>query len=331
MLLTSNQGLLIASAYAEGRVRFGDLELDVETYADRIGSIIQKHLGLSPSEDTALAFVKGLHGPDLYLATACAQESCAPTSGNKAHVPGGLSSSAWKTLGATYEAFIHDLARLFFRQTFIAQDIADDILADLFLPDSSGNSRIISYDGRSSLCTWLRVVVYNRAINARRRKAYSQTVEIEPNIPDRPALINIDRTIAAMRYGKPLRDSVTLACSTLNAEERLLLLWRYEDGLQLGRIAELLGIHQSNVTRRLERVQSKLHDQIVAILASKHCMTRAAIQECLTDVVENPRHTLSILDLIKISPDGADKMIPSPSAHHCSDQVAASQKDHGTT
>src|SRR5258708_15331294 len=102
MLLTSNLGLLIASAYAEGRVRFGDLDLDVETYADRIRSIIQKHLGLSPSEDAALVFVKGLHGPDLYLATACAQDSCAPASGSKAQVPRGLSSSAWKTLGATY-------------------------------------------------------------------------------------------------------------------------------------------------------------------------------------------------------------------------------------
>src|SRR5262249_21662494 len=157
-----------------------------------------------------------------------------------------------------------------------------------------------SYDGRSSLCTWLRVVVYNRAINARRSKAYSKTVEIEPNIPDQPALASMDRTIAAKRYGTPLKDSITLACNTLSAEDRLLLLWRYEHELQLGRIAELLGIHQSNVTRRLERLQNRLRQQIIAILESKYRMTAAAIEECLTDVIENPRHALSILDLIKV-------------------------------
>jgi RNA polymerase sigma-70 factor len=331
MLLTSDLELLIASAYSEGRARFGDLELDLKMYADRIRSIIRKHLGLSPAESAAVAFVKGLHCTDLYLATACAQESCAPEQAHKVHAGDKPSSLAWKTLGATYQAFIHDLARLFFRQRFVAQDIADNILADLFFPDSSGNSRIISYDGRSSLCTWLRVVVYNRAINARRCKAYSQTVEIESNIPDRPALINMDRTIAAKRYSMPLKDSVASACSKLSAEERLLLLWRYEDGLQLGRIAELLGIHQSNVTRRLERIQGRLRDQTIATLSSKYHMTGAAIEECLSDVTENPRHALSILDFIRVFPKGPGKVVPVPAASRRSYQVAASPKHHGTT
>src|SRR5215467_9364440 len=149
MVLTSNLELLIAHAYSEGRARFGDLELDAKTYADRIRSIIRKHLGLAPPEHAAIAFVKGLHGTDLYLATACAQESCAPEQAEKNHANEKPSSLAWKTLGATYQAFIHDLARLFFRQRFIAQDIADKILPNLFFLDSSGNSQTTSYDGRA--------------------------------------------------------------------------------------------------------------------------------------------------------------------------------------
>jgi len=80
----------------------------------------------------------------------------------------------------------------FFRKGFIAHDLADNILADLFLPDRSGNSRIVSYDGRSSLSTWLRVVISNRAINAQRSSGSTQSVELLSDIPDEPALENID-------------------------------------------------------------------------------------------------------------------------------------------
>ncbi len=84
-----------------------------------------------------------------------------------------------------------------------------------------------------------------------------------------------------------------------------MLLWRYQDGLQLGQIARLLGIHQSNVTRQLERMQGKLRDDVIATLASKHGLSRSAIQECLEDIVENPRHQVSILEFVKAMQDSS--------------------------
>jgi len=328
MFQTSDLELLIASAHSEGRAHFGELDLDLETYRERIHAIVHKHLGSSPHEETALLFVKALHRRDLYLATACAQQS--PGLGRDGEVlkSGGRSCHAWKTLETTYKAFIHDLARLFFRQSFIAQDLADNILADLFLPDKSGSSRIVSYDGRSSLCTWLRVILCNRAINAR-RSAFSQRTEIEVNIPDKPALTRFDQTMRARRYGPPLVDSVALACRGLTPRERLLLLWRYEDGLQLGQIAQMLGIHQSNVTRRLERMHGKLRDQIIQILSTKYAMSGAAIQECLTDVVENPSHAVSILDFIRTPAlESTSKALAAAAPRQVSREIPL--KRHGT-
>lgn len=97
-----------------------------------------------------------------------------------------------------------------------------------------------------------------------------------------------------------LADSIAKACRTLAPEERLLLLWRYEDGLQLKQMAELLEIHLSNVSRRLDRIQAKLHEQVVASLSGKHGMCKAAISECFQNVVENPNHGISILDSIRV-------------------------------
>ena len=48
---------VINSRFDEGRERFGDLGLNLETYIARIQSIVQKNLGLSPASDAVVAFV----------------------------------------------------------------------------------------------------------------------------------------------------------------------------------------------------------------------------------------------------------------------------------
>jgi RNA polymerase sigma factor (sigma-70 family) len=289
---------IIRTAYSEGEARFGDLGLRLQLYSDRIHSIVRKHLGGSPLPRTAQKFANGLHGPDLYLATSCAQHSPGARNGSPP-VTAKDASVAWKTLETTYKSFISGLVRFFYSTSFASQDLADNILADLFLPDRSGCSRIASYDGRSSLSTWLRVVVCNRAINAKRCSAFVKNTELQSEIPDEPALQNIELTIRAKRYGKVLADSLEMACRRLTPRDRLILLWRYEDGLQLGEIARLLGIHQSNVTRQMEKMQSRLRDEVVAMLSGKHGLSHSAIHECIQDVVDNPRHGISILDFIR--------------------------------
>lgn len=301
MLTSSELEESIAALYSEGYERYGDLGLEPHTFSDRVGAIVRKHLGPAPDTNDAVTFVRGLHGRDLYLATACAQHgpgletSKSASSAHEASIP-------WKTFETTYKGHIHSLARFFHRAGVVADDLADNVLADLFLPDRSGVSRIASYDGRSSLATWLRVIVCNRAINARRSNNYSsQNTEIGPEMPDQPALDNIELAVRAARYGPALQDSLAAACRGLTPRERLVLLWRYEHGLQLGQIARLLGIHQSNVTRQLERTQNKLRDEVITILSERHGLSRSAIQECLQDVVDNPGHNISLLGFIKLA------------------------------
>jgi RNA polymerase sigma factor (sigma-70 family) len=298
MLPNSELDPIIANGYSEGRARFGDLGLDLQTYAKRICGIVQKHLGDDPPREAVLGFVRGLHGRDLYLATACAQHSLKPGDNQELDALPERASQAWKILESSYKGFIRDLSRFFFRKGFVAHDLADNILADLFLPDRSGTSRIVSYDGRSSLSTWLRVVISNRAINAQRSSASMQSVEILTDIPDEPALASIDSGLRTQRYQTPVEESLIVACESLTLRERLILLWRYEDGLLLGQIAQLLGIHQSNVTRQLERLQAKVRERVVEILSTRHGLSLAAIEECLNDISENPQ-TIAILELIK--------------------------------
>ena len=308
MLMKSALEPIIANAYCDAQVRFGDLGLELPAYAERILSILHKHLGPSPSVNRAIEFIQQLNCRDLYLAAACAESGLAPDKRAEAADRCGM---AWKVLENRYKGLILDLVRFYSRRSFAAEDLANNILTDLFLPDRFGRSRIASYDGRSSLATWLRVVVCNRAINARRCRIPDNTVELEPALPDKPALHNIELAVRAHRYGTILEDSLACACQGLTPRERLILLWRYQDGLQLGEIAQLLGIHQCNVTRQLERMQSKLRDDVTTSLSDKHGLSQSAIHECLEDMVENPHHQIPVLDFVKRAP-AAESVTPQP-------------------
>jgi RNA polymerase sigma factor (sigma-70 family) len=303
MLLKSALEPIIAQAFSDAQLRFGDLGLDLPAYTQRVLAIVRKHLGAAPSLGRAIDFVKQLNWRDLYLATACAQTGLGPDSSNSNCTRGESCSLPWRTLENIYKGFICDLVRFFCRRGSGAEDLADSILTDLFLPDRWGRSRIASYDARSSLSTWLRVVVCNRAINARRSVA-SNTTDLEPGLPDKCAFQNIELALRARRYGAALEDSLASACQALTARERLILLWRYQDGLQLGEIAKLLGIHQCNVTRQLEKMQTKLRDDLTTILCDKYGLSPSAIHECLEDMVENPLHQIPVLDFVKTA-DGA--------------------------
>jgi RNA polymerase sigma-70 factor len=298
MLVAEKLDQAMAGGYAEGRARFGDLGLEMEVYADRIALVIRKNLGETAMEDEIACFAVKLHLRDLYLATACAKDSLGFGGTIRSNETIPYSSIAWQTLEREYKPFIRRAVRFFSRQPMLAHDLAESILADLFLPDSTGQSRILSYDGRSSLCTWLRVVISNRAINLRRGPSPSQLEDIEAGMWERLDPANIDRIIRAKRYGERFADAMKHALRQLSSQERLLLLWRYEDGLQLGQIAKLLDIHQSNVTRRLNRLHGKLRERIIAGLSTRHALGKPAIEECLLGVAENATPMISILDCL---------------------------------
>ena len=306
MLTASVLEPVIAEVFAEAQLKYGDLGLDFSIYMRRVLSIVHKHLGPSAPANRAIEYVKQLNCRDLYLATACAQSGLGSMPSSSADASAERFGLAWKALEVRFKGLVCDLVRFFYRRSFAADDLADNILTDLFLPDRWGRSRIASYDGRSSLATWLRVVVCNRAINARRSKVSENTVELEPALPDKPALEKIELAMRARRYGTMLEDSLASACLSLTPRERLILLWRYQDGLQLGEIAQLLGIHQCNVTRQLEKLQGKLRDDVTSILSDKHGLSQSAIDECFEDMVDNPHHQIAVLDFVRAS-QGADE------------------------
>jgi RNA polymerase sigma-70 factor len=277
----------LREAYDRAIVEHGDVQLSFERFTDHVRLSVNKYLGEATSVDSVAEFVRALHTTDLYLAAGCADRS----------------EPAWLRFRSAYGKYLRDAVRYVCASNDQAQELADAILVHIFLPDRTGRSRIGSYDGLSSLATWLRVVINHQATNERERK-FNAIVERPgtiPSLPDTSALREVEVSLRAGRYARAICDALRHVCARLQPHERILLLWRYDQALQLGHIGRLLGVHQSTVTRQIERILQRLRREVIDFLGTRCSLGPAAIEECLLDLMENPCH--SILLYVR---DGAD-------------------------
>jgi RNA polymerase sigma-70 factor len=272
----------VDAAYQKGLLAHGDLDLPSEKYRDHIYAVLDKCLDPVSGENQRVDFVKQLHTDDLYLARGCADRG----------------EKAWNRFDALYHKYLNDLIGYLCSLRHVASELMETVMIDLFLPDRSGRSRISSYDGRSSLSTWLRVVVTNRVINEGQRKSNTSRVDISGDFVDGSTVSCLDSRIAMSRYEGLIRESLRHACANLSVRERMILLWRFEDEHQLGDIASRLGVHQSTITRTVERIARKLKQQLISSL-SECQLDKAAIEECITVLVDGNDHSISILDFIR--------------------------------
>jgi RNA polymerase sigma-70 factor len=275
----------IAPNTAVGQCHYGDMGITPDLFVSYVWDITLRHAGNELNEPGLLDFANKLYLRDLYLTCGCTQ---------------GL-ERAWQTLDVRYRKFISNLVRYSHRSGTDNEEITDALLVSLYLPDRAGRQRIASYDGRSCLATWLRVVVIHRAINCRNEPRETGKEEFS-DVADYRALASLDSLVRAKRYQNMFTDALREALQELTARERLMLLWRYEQDMQLGEIACLLGIHQSNVTRQLARLQSRLREAVVRLLGVHHNLSASAIAECFADAVDNPYFSVPVIDLIKRVP-----------------------------
>jgi RNA polymerase sigma-70 factor, ECF subfamily len=271
-------------AYETAQSLHNNFWLGFDCYIECLLPIINKHLGEDPQPVTVSCFLSNLHTKDLYLTFACAQQH----------------ENAWQQFDQHYRAYLLEVAKHECPNLDAAMELVNNLMTDLYFSDRSNRPRIASYEGRSSLAAWLRVVVVHRAINEYERKWNSvESLEDIPDIEDQKSLEAICASVRGNTYRPMILASFKGATKSLTRHEQYLLLMRYEQELQAKEIARMLNIHPSRITRQLQRIQGKLKREVIAILAKRYQLCSAAIEECLSDMVENSEY--SLLEFLKAS------------------------------
>jgi len=253
---------LLAELHAKsGCEKFG---LSHESLAAILYEVGAKHCTALKSEGEVRTFFLSLRIDELALARACAAGS----------------NAAWEIFLTRYREKLYLSALRIAREASAARELADTLYADLYgtaLRDGQRVSKLASYTGRGSLEGWLRTVLSQEYVNRYRRtkRLVSLEEESEEGVQFRAAepepLAPLDNRLAETT------DEV-LGC--LSSEDRMVLNAYYLDGRTLAEIARMLGVHESTISRKLDKLAKSLRKQIVAALG-KRGMSRRQAEEAL--------------------------------------------------
>jgi RNA polymerase sigma-70 factor (ECF subfamily) len=264
--------------YEKSRAR--EFGISFDQFCAILEDIQKKYLPLETLQEEKERLYESLRLEELALARGCA-------AGNEA---------AWDAFLVRYRAKLYDVAGYIAKESSAARELADSLYADLYgtnTRDGKRVSKLASYTGRGSLEGWLRTVMAQEYVNRyrRQRRLVSLDEESEEGVqfatpePDTPSVVD-SRVEAAT-------DEVL---SVLPSEDRFVLASYYLDGRTLAEIARTLGVHESTISRKLDKLAKSMRKQILASLG-RHGMSRRQAQEALEidvrDVTLNIRRSLA--------------------------------------
>lgn len=233
-----------------------------ESFAVILCEIGTKH-GVA-SETEARTFILSLRVDELALARACAAGE----------------NSAWEVFMTRFREKLYLSALRIAREDSAARELADTLYADLYgttTRDGRRVSKLSSYTGRGSLEGWLRTVLAQEYVNRYRRtkRLVSLDEESEEGIqfraPDPEPVPPTDARLAR---------ATDEALASLSGEDRMILSAYYLDGRTLAEIARMLGVHESTISRKIDKLAKSLRKQILACL-SRAGMSRRQAEEAL--------------------------------------------------
>jgi len=245
--------------------RFG---ITRQEFASILGEIGQKYLTADAGEVDARELYLNLRVEELVLARACA-------SGNE---------RAWETFLLRYREKLYDTALHIARETSAARELADSLYGDLYgttTRDGKRTSKLASYTGRGSLEGWLRTVLAQEYVNRYRRQRRLVSLDEESEDGVQFAAAEPEPSAAV----DPRVESATdEALAGLPSEERFILASYYLDGHTLAEIARILGVHESTISRKLEKVGKSLRKHILVGLGRRGMSRRQAEEALEVDV-----------------------------------------------
>ncbi|HZC21866.1 MAG TPA: sigma-70 family RNA polymerase sigma factor, partial [Candidatus Binatia bacterium] len=205
------------------------------------------------SEGELRTFFLSLRVDELALARACAAGS----------------NSAWEIFLTRHRERLYLSALRIAREDSAARELADALYADLYgtnTRDGQRVSKLASYTGRGSLEGWLRTVLAQEYVNRYRRtkRLVSLDEESEEGVqfqaPEPEPVPPPDNRLA---------EATDEALTSLPAEDRMVLSAYYLDERTLADIARMLGVHESTISRKLDKLTKALRKQIITGLTRR--------------------------------------------------------------
>ncbi len=184
---------------------------------------------------------------------------------------------AWQTFLTRYRASLYGAAYSVAKEESMARELADSLYSELYgLPNESGRrtSKLQYYKGRGSLEGWLRTVVAQEFVNRYRRTR--REVSLEEKVDAGTQFTASNGGEATSPSDPHVDQAVNRALAGVDVESRFLLSAYFLDGRTLAEIARVLHVHESTISRKLEKVTTAIRKAIRKDLLAQGLSSRQA-------------------------------------------------------
>jgi RNA polymerase sigma-70 factor, ECF subfamily len=239
--------------------------MSADGLAEVLAGVVSQWNNTAP-ESAVASFLATLRLEELVLARACAAGD----------------NRAWEVFLTRYRATLYESAYKIAKEESNARALADSLYAALYGVDAKGQqraSKLRSFQGRGSLQGWLRTVVAQEYVNLYRATRRETSLDAALDEGQQFEAADPDVSVADPRAEAAAAEEL----AALAAEERFLLAAYYLDHRTLAQIAKLQGVHESTISRKLERVTSGLRKSIRKRMIASGMSPRQA-DEAMQDV-----------------------------------------------
>jgi RNA polymerase sigma-70 factor, ECF subfamily len=257
---------LLAELHAKGGCE--KIGLTRESFEAILGEVAAKYLPASTTHADARTFLLTLRIDELALAQACA-------AGN---------NSAWELFLTRYREKLYQSALRIAREDSAARDLADSLYAELYGTTTRNGERVsklASFTGRGSLEGWLRTVLAQEFVNRYRRTKRLVSLDEEGEDGSQFAAPQPEPLPSA---DSRLESATDAALAALDREDRMVLAAYYLDGRTLAEIARMLDVHESTISRKVDKLAKSLRKKILAGLMQQGMARRQAEEALEVDV-----------------------------------------------
>ena len=250
-----------------GAEKFG---LTPQAFAGVLQEVAAKYLPASASPAEIADFLTHLRVEELALARGCALGS----------------DTAWEIFLTRYREKLYGAAHSIVQGDANARELADSLYADLYgtrTADGRRISKLNSFTGRGSLEGWLRAVLAQEYVNHFRRQ--QRLVSMEEQV-EAGAQFEAETPDPTQAIDARLREATDQALASLAAEDKFILANYYLDDRRLAEIARLLGVHESTISRKLEKITASVRKAILSGLMKRGMNRKEAEQTMEVEVTQ---------------------------------------------
>ena len=224
----------VRKCYEKCRENFDSFEISLNNFTRKLKKSLDDAFGekvYTMDEKSFILCLEKIHTTDLYL-----------TMGMSAR-----DEKAWEIFEERFAPKINDFAQYYADEEDVAEDVFAFTKSSLFVKiKKTGKPKIDSFNGRGSLESWLKVIVYREVITHQKNRV--KTISLD-NI-----VLGVDEDYDYVGEMKTISKIITSGFKSLEEKDKVLLREYFILRQPERTLADKYNVHASTISRRLHKI-----------------------------------------------------------------------------